>query len=167
VTQAVSARSFADSSLLATLPQLSAMPTHPFLPPARCTPTSPRNVLVEEMAARELPCGLHGVPANGAVIVIDCQLLRGCNCKSTKRRKEETEVTITPAQHGVLSREFHTEETLTSTLTFPWERFASKFALFFCNSDSHCKGRLTHPSHAFSQAHFFAHLHIHPKCKKL
>lgn len=85
---------------------------------AGCTSPACTHVLVEEVATREFPCGLHGVPANGTVIIVHCQLLRCCNCKPAKKKQEETEGMTTQAQHSLLSRESSCEKTLPSTLTF-------------------------------------------------
>lgn len=81
-------------------------------------PPQPGHLLVEEVAAREFTCRLHGVPANGTVVIVHCQLLWCCNCKSTKKKREETEGMTTQAQHGLLSTESSTEKTLLSMLTF-------------------------------------------------
>lgn len=131
-------------------------PRHAHISPpchSQVSPSSPRNVLVEEVAAREFPCGLHGVPANGTVIVIDCQLLRCCNCKPTKKKKEETGVMITPAQRGLLARESRTEKTFSSTLTFPWERCASRFAVSSI-TQTHTAKTQTHIPPRTSYRHF-------------
>lgn len=81
-------------------------------------PLQPGHLLVEEVATREFTCGLHGVPANGTVIIVHCQLLWCCNCKPMKKKQEETEGMTTQAQHGLLSKDSSTGKTLPSMLTF-------------------------------------------------
>lgn len=100
-------------------PTVNSSRAHLSLPfSAGCTSPACTHVLVEEVATREFPCGLHGVPANGTVIIVHCQLLGCCNCKPAKKKQEETEGMTTQAQHSLLSRESSCEKTLPSTLTF-------------------------------------------------
>jgi hypothetical protein len=52
------------------------------------SPTGPfiQFLLVEKMSAGQLPCSLHGVPADCTVIIIDSQLLWSCNRKPVKHK---------------------------------------------------------------------------------
>ena len=43
-------------------------------------------LLVEKMSTGQFPRSLHGVPADGAVIVIDSQLLWSCHCKPVRKK---------------------------------------------------------------------------------
>lgn len=67
-----------------TCPGQNTSPRWPFL----------KLLLVEKMSTGQFPRSLHGVPADGTVIIIDSQLLGSCNCKPVKKHASSRNLSI-------------------------------------------------------------------------